>query len=167
MQKTLKQMLIGAGLVVGLTTTAQAQFLTDAGSPLGGGGGASGSVANYMSNLGASRAGLSSWLRATSVPNPAAGGAMVNANSAAQTAFWTAITGGGTAGLVSALGGSPQAQAFANAAGAVGNSFANVTPQLALQLVDAYNALVDVPSASVEALATVRAGVAALLQLRQ
>lgn len=165
MQKILKQVLIGAGLVAGLTTAAQAQYLTDAGSPLGGGGGASGSVANYMSNLGAASGALGVFYRGSSVANPMGGGAIA-VNGAAREGFIQALRGN-PAPLTAALGGGPAAQALAQAIGATQDNWSSITPTVALAIVDAYNAVVDSPNASVDALATVRAGVSALLLLRQ
>lgn len=158
MQKILKKMLVGAGLVAGLTTAAQAQYLTDAGSPLGGGGGASGSVANYVLSTALSFASQN-----TTGAGPA-GATRIIVSEAARDAFLIALSGGGTAQLVSVLGGGQAAQTFANG---LGSFLQNIGPASALSLIDAYNAVVDSPSASVEALATVRAGLVSLLQLKQ
>lgn len=116
MLQTMKRVLVGAGLMVGLSATAQAQFLTDAGSPLGSGGGLSGAVANFM---GSSAAGGSPALAAV-----VAGGASPQA----------------IASLTTALGGGTAAGALAQALATLGST---PTPQSAVAAIIAFNAAVD------------------------
>lgn len=101
------------GFVAAFSSVSQAQFLTDAGSPLGGGGGLTGSVANYVPS---------------SLSGPARG------------ALMAVLNGGSSTPLVNALGGSTQATALGSALAALTQ---NPTTQTFIQAIQAYNALVD------------------------
>ena len=149
MMNTMKRVVAGAGLLVGLSATAQAQYLTDAGSPLGGGGGAVGGVVNYGGIA------LSPTMEARAfTPN-----GMVIVGAPTVALLVTVMNSGG-AGNVSALatsfGGGAAGQALAEAFGA----FGGMTPTAAnaRAALIAYNAAIDANSGPVpEALVLARA----------
>ena len=144
--RVVRSSVAAVALVAGGTIVAEAQFLTDAGSPLGGGGGASGSVVNYVGGGGLSNARfnfLSAFGRSGNgnAPNPATGGS-VSVPQAIADAIRAAADGtpGAANGLAAALGGSAQAGAAANAFAAFVSS---PTPASLIAAITAYNALVE------------------------
>lgn len=133
-------------LALAVSTAAEAQFLTDAGSPLGGGGGASGSVANYTraGGMNAARANFLAAIQnaggAMTALNPVSG-QQVTVPPATANAIVAIINGtGGAAPLATALGGSPQASTAAQTFVALAQ---NPTPATLLAAIVAYNNLVD------------------------
>src|SRR5690606_16049998 len=115
-------------LLGAVSGAAQAQYLTDAGSPLGAGAGQTGSVAPYVSPA---RPGAiaRSVLRASSSPNAA--GARANL---------IAALGGNAGPLGAAMGGSAQATALAQAIAALGP---NPGASSVINAIQAYNAYLD------------------------
>lgn len=101
------------GFVAAFSSVGQAQHLTDAGSPLGSGGGLTGSIASY-------------------VPTSLSG--------QARGALMAVLNAGNSTPLVNALGGSPQATALGSALSAFTT---NPTTQTFIQAIQAYNAVVD------------------------
>ncbi|MBX3132806.1 MAG: hypothetical protein KF689_05405 [Gemmatimonadaceae bacterium] len=117
MLQTMKRVVAGAALLVGISATAQAQFLTDAGSPLGSGGGVSGAVVNYIGSVGAGGGNAA----IAAVLAPSGGAPAVQA-------------------LTQALGGGAAAGTLAEALATLG---ATPTPTAARNAMLAYNAAID------------------------
>lgn len=148
MFRMMKRVVVGASLLVGLSSAAQAQFLTDAGSPLGAGGGLSGSVinfyggatGNYVVGLGNAWNHRAGWGDNQSFPGP--DGSIVNVNAADFAAVAGVLRNGssGVATAAAAFGGTPAATALAQAFATLGQA---QTAAAAIDAIRAYNAALD------------------------
>lgn len=161
----MRRLLAAVSLTLAVSTAVEAQFFTDAGSPLGGGGGASGSVANYMraGGMNAARANFLAALQnasgAMTATNPATG-QPVAVPPATAAAIVAILNGTGGAGpLATALGGSAQA---GTAAQTFASFVQNPTPATLVGAIVAYNNLVDATEPGNPSVLGLRAAIVAL-----
>jgi hypothetical protein len=125
--KMISRTIAGLGLVAAFASVGQAQFLTDAGSPMGSGAGVTGSVVSYVGGVNATTVSLVSQFVASRGVNAAvrSAGEALGGNPTALSSFLSGVTGGG---------------ALAQALVALGS---NPTPAAAVDAIRAFNAAVD------------------------
>ncbi|HRN53883.1 MAG TPA: hypothetical protein PK788_10330 [Gemmatimonadaceae bacterium] len=128
--KMISRTIAGLGLVAAFASVGQAQYLTDAGSPMGSGAGVTGSVVNFVGGVNAATVSRVSAALSNRGSSPAAGalnavGQALAGNPTALSSILSGVTGGG---------------ALAQALAALGNT---PSPAAAVDAIRAFNAAVD------------------------
>lgn len=134
--KMMSRTIAAVGLAATFATAAQAQFLTDAGSPTGAGAGVTGSIVSYVSGVGYSSVSMVAsqfGSPSTAIPQNIYNGFI---------AVSGALRGNG-AQLTSLLAGTAGGAALVQGLLALG---ANPTPQAAVDAIRAFNATLDGPT---------------------